>query len=397
MQQHRPWRRHRYDVVFYTPWVGSSLASGRGVPHGGAETQVLMLSQALVRRGLRVAIISYENPGVVPAQVNGVTVITRPGYKKPRGFLGRIIEIGHIWRALWRAPSPTIVYRTANYELGLIALYARVAGRKLVFSSANIVDFAYHKHETGSLRVATYKLGVRLADTIVVQTEEQVELCRATFGREAALVKSIAPVAEAEDDAPVAFLWVGRLVSWKRPLEYVALAEALPEAKFWMVGVPSPTTGRTDQLLAEEVSLRSEAVPNLELLSPRPHGEIGNLLGRAVASVNTADFEGMPNVLLEAWSRGVPALVLHHDPSSVVETHGLGGFASGSREKLVELAREQWIGRNDRKELSQRCRRYIQTNHSPELVAEAWDTVVARGDPRDVDRVAVAAEDICAA
>ena len=75
-------------------------------------------------------------------------------------------------------------------------------------------------------------------------------------------------------------------------------------------------------------------------------------MSRAVASVNTADFEGMPNVLLEGWSRGVPALVLRHDPGGVISAYGLGAFAHGSREGLVSLAREQWRTRHAREELS---------------------------------------------
>ena len=38
--------------------------------------------------------------------------------------------------------------------------------------------------------VRLYRLGVRLADAIVVQTEEQVPMCEATFHRRAHLIKA---------------------------------------------------------------------------------------------------------------------------------------------------------------------------------------------------------------
>ena len=67
---------------------------------------------------------------------------------------------------------------------------------------------------------------------------------------------------------------------------------------------------------------------------------------RAVAAVNTSEFEGMPNVLLEAWSRGVPALVLHYDPGGVVRAHRLGlspkARWSGWRSSLVSSG---WIAK----------------------------------------------------
>jgi glycosyltransferase involved in cell wall biosynthesis len=375
--QRRRAEGRRHDVVFYTPWIGSILSARASPPPGGAETQVLLLARALARRGLRVAIIVFGNAAELPAQVEGVAIVARPGYKKPRGLLQKFAEIIRIWRSLWRAPSHTIVYRTATHELGLLAIYAVVARRRLIFSSAHVVDFEYHKLETRCLYRVMYQIGARLAHAIVVQTEEQVELCKAAFHRTPTLIKSIAPLAPRRDDEPAAFLWVGRLVPYKRPLDYVALARALPEAKFWIIGVPSPAARPDDRLLAEEVMEETRNVSNLQLLPPRSHRELGALMSRAVASVNTADFEGMPNVLLEAWSRGIPALVLNHDPGGVVEAHRLGGFARGSPEKLVELAREQWVRRYDRQELSERCRRYVQTHHAPEIVSERWHRLVS--------------------
>ena len=394
----RPRRRPEHDVVFYTPWIGAILSSGGWVHPGGAETQMLMLAQALVHRGLRVAIIAFGEPDELPSEVGGVKIVPRPAHKRSPGMIDKCVEVLRIWRSLWRAPSPTIVYRTATFELGLIAVYARVARRRLVFASARTSDFEHDRVDPRRLRLLVYKLGVRLADAIVVQTEEQVELCRKTFGRSPALIKSIAPLAELpEAEFPVAFLWVGRLVTEKRPLEYVALARALPEAEFWMIGIPSPWTKRDDQSLAESVEREARRVPNLLMLRPRPNRELAVLMGQAVASVNTAEFEGMPNVLLEAWSRGVPALVLNHDPDGVVETHGLGGFAGGSSEKFIELARELWTGRSDRRELRQRCRAYISAHHSPERVAEQWTQVASGRSPTAANQSHVEVEDTCAA
>jgi glycosyltransferase involved in cell wall biosynthesis len=272
-------------------------------------------------------------------------------------------------------PSRTIVHRGAGVDLGVIAVYARLTGRRLVFSTANVSDFEHDRLESNGLYLLLYKLGVRLAHAIVVQTDEQIGLCVSAFRREPVLIKSVAPHVEGEDEPPEAFLWVGRLVSYKRPLEYVALARALPEAKFWMLGVPTPHLDG-DDLVAQAVAAQAREAPNLELLAPRRHQEVQWLMSRAVASVNTADFEGMPNVLLEGWSRGVPALVLTHDPGGVISTHGLGSYAEGSPEKLADLARELWLTREHRSDLAQRCRTYVRTHHAVQAIAEQWGRVL---------------------
>jgi glycosyltransferase involved in cell wall biosynthesis len=365
-------------VVFYTPWIGSILSSRNATPAGGAETQVMLLAKALARRGLRVAIVAFGDAADLPGEVDGVVVIPRPRYRRPRGILDKGHDVFRIWQSLYRAPSRTVVYRSGGYEMALVGIYARLAGRRFVFASASIIDFDYDKVDARHAYQLLYRFGVWLADAIVVQTEEQAELCMQAFARPPTLIKSIAAPGSLQHAVPTAFVWVGRLVSYKRPLDYVALARAVPEAQFWMVGVPARRTHGTEHEVARDVALQARGVPNLELLPPRPHSEIGALMARAVASVNTAEFEGMPNVLLEAWSCGVPALVLHHDPGRVVETHQLGGFASGSPDRLVELAREQWAHRASRAPLSQRCRRYVTTYHSPEVVVEQWLRVLAR-------------------
>jgi glycosyltransferase involved in cell wall biosynthesis len=370
-------RRGRFDVVFYTPWIGSIVSRAGRTPPGGAETQILMLAKGLAERGVRVAVIAFGRPDELPTEVDGVTVLARAPYRRRMPLVGKLAETAIIWRALWRAPSEAIVYRGVGLELLLLALYARIGRRRLVFSSANVVDFECRKLLAKHRDAVMYELGVRLADTIVVQTEEQVEMCREKFGRRPVLIKSITPLAQRQTAVPEAFLWVGRLVSYKGPLEYVALARAIPEARFWMIGVPPPR--EDEQWLAEQVATEASALPNLDLLSPRPRSEIEELMSRAVASVNTAEFEGMPNVLLEAWTRGVPALVLAHDPGGVVSAHQIGAFADGSQDRLVALARELWAERADtahRERLGRRCQAYITATHAPDAVVDQWTEVL---------------------
>ena len=376
-------RRPRHDVVFYTPWIGSILSTRSSLPPGGTETQVLALARALARRGVRVSIAVFSDAADVPADVDGVRITARPPHAPGRGVIGKLVEASRIWRCLWTTRSRTIVHYGAGLEVGIIALYALLARRRLVFASASDIDFEYRKLEPSRRYCFAYEFGARRAQSIVVQTEAQAQLCQAAFGRRPVVINSIAPLAEAQDDPPLAFLWVGRLVSYKRPLEYVALARALPEARFWMVGVPTHHH-ESDRLVVEAVSSQSHGVPNLEILPPRPHNEIQTLMASAVASVSTSDFEGMPNVLLEAWSRGVPALVLSYDPGGVVSTHDLGGFARGSRERLVALAHELWTRRNDRADVSRRCQTYVRNHHAPEVIVDQWIRVLSSpaGQPR---------------
>jgi glycosyltransferase involved in cell wall biosynthesis len=372
-------RAPRYDVVFYTPWLGPVLSVSDPRPSGGAETQVLLLAQELAARGVSVALIVFGRAADLPPDVDGVEIVARPIYRKPDTPLRKLAEAIRIWRAVLRAPARTIVYRAAGFELALLGVHAKLTRRRLVYASASIADFDYMQLFSNAIAARMYALGVRLADAIVVQTEEQIQACQTAFGRRPTVIASLARVSHPRE-SPEAFLWIGTLRPYKRPLEYVALARALPDARFWMVGT-STSLLEADQRFAESVRVEAMQVPNLELLPPRPRPEIEKLIARAVAIVTTSEFEGMPNVLLEGWSHGVPALAFGYDPGGVIRAYGLGAIADGSRDTLVALARAHWTNRDRDDAVSRRCRAYVEEHHGPDVVVPQWLRVLRAPEP----------------
>jgi glycosyltransferase involved in cell wall biosynthesis len=367
----RSGRRNRYDVAFYVPWIGPLLTNAEATPTGGAETQIYLVARALAERGVRVCLLAFELPGVeLPRDVGGVAVRLRRPYQAHRRF-GKLRESAALVSAIFGSGAGVIVTRSAGPHVGLAAVAAKLSGRRFVFSSANVSDFDFNRLSPNRVNDGLFRLGVRLADCIVVQTVEQTRMCEDTFEKKPALIKSIAEPAEQRSGMPDAFLWIARLVWYKRPLDYIELARSVPDATFRMVGVRVPLASGEDDLI-EEVERAAAGLANLELLPPRPRQELMQLVDNAVAIVNTADFEGMPNIFLEGWSRGVPALALTHDPDGVIESNHVGWFAHGSKERLAELARAAWAERGDQTAVAQRCRAYVHDEHSTDAVAARW-------------------------
>src|SRR2546423_7170357 len=330
-----------YDVVFYMPWLGPLLAPGASLPPGGAETQIFLVAQALAARGLRVCLVAFDTPEGLPDRIGDIEVIARPLYDAHQPLRGKVREAISIWRSLGRLQTRAIVARASGPQVGILGLFARLRRQRFVYSSAHVVDFTLEL-ETLRRNRLLYTLGVRLADTIVVQTDEQVALCREAFGREPVLIPSIAEQVPARDRQRRAVLWIARVVWYKQPLRFLELARRLPDAAFRMVAVPDPMG---DHELLDRVMSEAERLPNVEVVSPRPRRELLGLIDEAVAIVNTADSEGMPNIFLEGWARGIPALALSYDPDSVIARHELGQFAGGSMDRLAEAARELWSKR----------------------------------------------------
>lgn len=364
----------RHDVAIYSPFA-AGLYERRQGNAGGAERQMTFLARALADRGHRVAHIVYDvsDPSLPPGHL---TLVPRGTHLQRRGTAGAMLEGLRICRALWAADAAVTVVRTGTAAVGLTALFCRLRGRRLIFSSASTADFTFETASSRRLRRALYRLGVRLADVVVLQSQEQVELAGAAFPtlRRVVRIPSFAEPAGVTATEPEFFLWLGRVITYKQPERFVELARALPQARFCMLAVPdSSADGR---LLA---GLREAAreLPNLEVLGACPYGQTMELIGRSVAVVNTSSFEGMPNVFLESWMRGVPVLSLQVDPDDIISQHGLGVAADGSWKRFEAGAVELWDTRGRREELSDHVRTYVEAVHSPRSVAARWSELIA--------------------
>jgi glycosyltransferase involved in cell wall biosynthesis len=359
-------------VAFYQPWIGPLLAAAPETATGGAETHVFIVARALADRGHRVAVITWPVETELPESIDGVRILQLPPLKRVWP-ISRFIRVVRLAQTLRLADARVLVQKNASFETGLVGLFARRHRRRFVWAASNVVDFDYAQIERSRTSRFLFRLGVRLANARVVQTEEQLQLCRDTFGLPATVIPNPAEPSPTPAGPARAFLWAARCAPYKRPEAYVELARSVPEAHFRMV---VHVTHPSEEALLEELHRAAEELPNLEVLGPRPRADLLEMMDSAVAIVNTADFEGMPNVFLEGWARGVPALALTHDPDGVVEREGLGGFARGSSERLGELAADLWANRENQADLARRCREHVATRHSIDAVVDRWERVL---------------------
>jgi glycosyltransferase involved in cell wall biosynthesis len=367
----------RFDVVFYAPWASSLFAPSPEVPAGGTETQLLKVSTGLAERGLNVGMVVTGDRGEMPHEAEGVRILLQPPRRRLRDPLARVSLATNALRSMSGVRTDMLVQSNAGPTTAIAALMARLRGAQFVYRSASVVDFEFEAHEPRPLNVRLYDWGIRSATKIVVQTDEQARLCRARFGREAVVIRSIADPPKRHAARPEAFLWIGRLQPLKRAEAYVALARAVQEAKFSMIALPQPDEPPGVRNMVESAA---RELPNLELLEPRTRAGVAELLERTVAVVNTSTREGLPNVFLEGWAHGVPALALSFDPDGLIARHGLGAVAGDSPSQLAQEARRLWEGRDDRAALAERCMEYVSGAHERDAVVDRWlEAVVKTG------------------
>ncbi|HEX8156186.1 MAG TPA: glycosyltransferase family 4 protein [Solirubrobacteraceae bacterium] len=362
----------RHDVAIYAPFAAEQYDRG-GKRGGGAERQTYLLGQALSAEGVRVAHIVNPVAAPLPLPNPHLTLVEREDYSGHRRF-GRIHEAIRIWRGLNKADAPVYIVRTGSPALGIVAAFCRLRRRRLIFASSTDADFTLVRLRE-RIRAAMYRTGLRYTDAVVVQTAQQLGLVREAFPHipRTAHIPSFAEPMSPADRPGQAFLWIGRIVDYKRPLRYVELARALPEARFRMVATPIPYS----QDMYADLRRQAATVPNLEILSPRPHGELMRVVGEAVAIVNTSRQEGMPNIFLEGWARGVPALTLDFDPDDTIATRGIGVAAAGSWDRFVDGARRLWEARDGDARIARASRSYIEEVHAIPAVGRRWSALIS--------------------
>lgn len=367
-------KRRAHDVAVYLPSAASFYESGPGGGRGGgAELQSALLARELVARGFRVAHIVW--PVSAPrSDSSAPTLVERSGYAGS-GWRGQLAEARQIWGAMAAANARAYVFRGGGPQLLVAALFAGLRRRKLVFSAAIDLDFDFNRADRPRSHLVPYRLAVGRPDAIVVQTQQQLQRAREVLPRHRRMVviPSFLEPASPTEARPGHFLWIGRVVDYKRPLEFARLAEAMPDASFTMVCLDTPETTRE---LWDAVHAEGRRIHNLEVLDQRPRDDVLEMIERSYAVVSTSRSEGMPNIFLEAWGRGIPTASLEYDPDGRIAKLELGCVAGNSLERMAEQLQRlqgdpEWRGRLGRNALE-----HVRALHDPAVVGGRWEALL---------------------
>ena len=277
---------------------------------GGAEVQQSILARLLARSGYRVSMICFDYGQPQRVVVDGVTVIRC--YPIDAGIpLLRFVHprLTGMWRALREVDADIYYQRSAAMLTAVVAGFCRRYGKHSIYAGASDSDFV-PGHQMIRYRRDRwlFERGLANVDAVIVQNEAQQRDCLANYGRSSIFIPSCYDLpADASPGAGEFVLWVANMRPGKRPERFLELARLLPQRRFVMVG---GVGGNEPADIAYFAAIRraAEALPNVEFSGFLPLSKIEAYFDRARVVVNTSTFEGMPNVFLQAWARGVPAL-----------------------------------------------------------------------------------------
>lgn len=362
------------SLCFVSHGLSNFLFPSASDTAGGAERQQYLLARELDRRGYDVTAIVGECDRSERSAIGDVDVIEGC----PNGadnVAERASNALTLLRLFHRADSDLYYVRGHHFDSIVTALYCSLTGASFLYCIANDsdIDPEYIDRYNPVIRFL-YAQSMKRADLIVTQTEYQQELLETEYGIDSTVIPNgymLPPESEvhAPDDREFV-LWVGEVEpEKKRPDRFLALAASLPEVEFVLVGPPGP-----DGAYVSRVRDRADSLANVTYEGFVPPDEMATYFSRALALVNTSDYEGFPNTFLEAWRYETPVVSLFHELDGVLDDRGIG-FQSGSQDRLTTDVRR--IVEDDalRTSMGEKGRQFLRDNYQLDRVVDEYEAV----------------------
>jgi glycosyltransferase involved in cell wall biosynthesis len=304
--------KRKPHICFVAPYAWPVLSRDPNIQVvGGAEVQQCILARLLAANGYRVSMICFDYGQPSPTLVDGVTV-----YKSFRPDAGvPVLRFVHprlttMWRVLRDVDADVYYQRSSAMWTGVIAEFCKRHGKRSIYAGASDRDFEIGQEQIVHARDKwLYRRGIAHVDRIVAQNPYQIDSCRRNHDRQAVLIPScyeLPPRAQSGQGDRV--LWVGTIHGYKRPEMFLDIAEQLPQLRFVMVGGPSVGGERLKPGYFEAIRDRAAQMKNVEFTGFLPLAQVEPWFDQARVLVSTSVYEGMPNVFLQAWARGVPTV-----------------------------------------------------------------------------------------
>ncbi len=291
---------------------------------GGPATYVPLIAQALVERGhqVRVITLSDAEPTCGADRLFPVTRIARSQWYPLRWLrtVGEIIRHGR---------SADVLFVNG---LALESVMANCLLRKPLLQKI-VGDLAWERARTAGATTDTLELFQRTAygprvellkklrsfwsrsSTMLIAPSNYLKNIITGWGIPAAKIQVIYNAVQAPEPAAAlpavlrqltipsrVIVSVGRLVPWKGFEDLIMVAGALPDAQLCIIG-EGPGRGELERLIREQnLSTR------VHLIGACSRGEVFAYLRHADLFVLNSRYEGLPHIVLEAMSAGVPVV-----------------------------------------------------------------------------------------
>lgn len=362
------------SICFVSDTIHTYFDSGleRGV--GGAERQQYMIAQHFRDDGFSISILTldYDN-STSPEFIDGIEVWKE--IPDMRGGTNAPVKAARLLNALRKIDADVYYVRGNDFLCIVTALYCRLTNAKFVYAVANDSNIEpQHYRERNILFTKLYLSSIASADAVTVLTPHQKDVLERHHSIASTVIPcgyDLPPEEELLSHEDREFvLWVGRLdPDQKRPERYLRLARKAPEVPFVMIGPPD--NDDENRSYFDTIRSQAESIENLEFIEFVPPDKIHGYFRRASLLVNTSDYEGFGNVLLEAWRYATPVVTLNYTLHGVIKERCVGVQAE-SIDDLTNIVKDLHFNHEKREKSGWNGRQLVKNRYSMEIVIQQY-------------------------
>lgn len=349
---------------------------------GGAELQTWMIAQNLATRGHEVHFWALRSEKRVTT-VESTRDVWVTHFPRRMNILSKAIAL---YRRLKQGGIEVCYLRDIKFLL-IMGIICQICKIPIIFNFYSFTDClgrAYIKARVvygsglrGYLGYLRNKIslglniaGAKMADLVLALTHEQAKLLWSSHHIKSKVIPIGIPLEMFTNGAQAerTILWVGK--DHKRPEIFVNLAQIFQDQtdlRFVLV-CNLNRRAKKYRLLREKI----QSLENLVYYDLLPLQEVNRLFKNAYIYVNTSQFEGFGNAILQAWTYATPVVSLNVDPDGIIKNHKLG-FRSGSFEKLACDVKFLLENPKEQQEMGARARRYAMRHHDIQRVAQQYE------------------------
>ena len=266
---------------------------------------------------------------------NRIPINERKGITFVKSRLGRLFGLVDLYRQCNMLDVDMVIEFCASLQVVVLGWLRSIKGLRFVFFVDNDTDVdGRYASRTNKFYERLYQWGLKQADAIICQTEEQRCMLKKTYGLEGEVVLSpyieITSALQKERDY---ILWVGRAAIQKRPDRFLWLAKLMPDEKFVMIFNPG------NNELFNSIKRQVESLDNVMFIDAIIPSKMREIYARAKFLINTSDFEGFPNTFLEAAMEETPVVSFKVNPNGMFTNYGAGIVCHGSIDSFVQNCR----------------------------------------------------------